>query len=68
VLDRLSPSALRSRIGARDVEVHASRDRFVQAAFDPAAGRSLLPPLLALALATLAAEGWAGRRGSAGRG
>ena len=69
VLDRLQPSALRSRLGARDAEVHTSRDAFVAAAFDPAAGRSLLPPLLVAALATLVAEGWASRRGgSASRG
>jgi hypothetical protein len=69
VLDRLQPSALRARLGARDAEVHGSRDAFVAAAFDPAAGRSLLPPLLVAALATLVAEGWASRRGgSAGRG
>ena len=69
VLDRLQPSALRARLGARDAEVHTSRDPFVAAAFDPAAGRSLLPPLILAALATLVAEGWASRRGGgAGRG
>jgi hypothetical protein len=68
VLDRLDPSALRSRLGARDADVHASRDRFVAAAFDPAAGRSLLPMLLVAALGVLVAEGWASRRGTGARG
>ncbi|HEU4631872.1 MAG TPA: BatA domain-containing protein [Gemmatimonadaceae bacterium] len=68
VLDRLSPSVLRSRLGVRDAQVHASRDAFAAAAFDPAAGRSLLAPLLAGALLVMAMEGWTARRGAAGRG
>ncbi|HEX6629816.1 MAG TPA: hypothetical protein VF048_01945, partial [Gemmatimonadaceae bacterium] len=68
VLDRLSPSVLRSRLGVRDARVHASRDAFAAAAFDPGAGRSLLAPLLVGALAVLAMEGWVARRGAAGRG
>ncbi len=68
VLDRSSPAVLRAHLGARAATVHASRDAFVAAAFDPGAGRSLLPPLLAAALLAVAAEGWVGRRGGAGRG
>lgn len=67
VLERLSPSELRSRLGARDVEVTTNRDRLAAAAFDPTGGRSLVTPLLVAALLALGAEGWMSRRGAGGR-
>ncbi len=67
VLDRLSPSELRTRLGARDARVVSDRDELVAAAFDPAAGRSLVSPFLAAALLVLVAEGWVSRRGGRGR-
>ncbi len=64
VLQRLSPSTLRSRLGSRDAQVTTNLDAFRRSAFDPSAGRSLVTPLLALALLVLGAEGWMSRRGS----
>lgn len=66
VLDRLSPSALRSRLAGRAVETTTNRDRVAAAAFDPSGGRSLVTPLLLGALLALAAEGWVSRRGAGG--
>ncbi|HEY0969982.1 MAG TPA: BatA domain-containing protein [Gemmatimonadales bacterium] len=68
VLERLSPSELRTRLGARDARVLTDRGELAAAAFDPAAGRSLVSPFLAAALLVLVAEGWASRRGGGGRG
>ncbi|HEX5580404.1 MAG TPA: hypothetical protein VFX39_02435, partial [Gemmatimonadaceae bacterium] len=67
VLDRLSPSELRTRLGARDARVLTDRAGLAAAAFDPSAGRSLVSPVLAAALLVLVAEGWVSRRGG-GRG
>ena len=67
VLERLSPSALRSRLGGRPAEATTDRARVVAAAFDPTGGRSLVGPLLVGALLALGAEGWVSRRGAGGR-
>lgn len=68
VLQRLSSSTLRSRLGGRNSTVTSDPDTFLRAAFDPAAGRSLAIPLLAATLAALVAEGWLSRRGGGGGG
>ncbi|HEX3158876.1 MAG TPA: VWA domain-containing protein [Gemmatimonadaceae bacterium] len=63
VLERLSPSQLRERLGASDVRVATAAPRFVASAFDAAGGRALATPLLAGALLLLVAESLVTRRG-----